>query len=245
MRVIFIVFALVGLWVSAAWGQQSVPIGLEITVSNQTCSLVEQTDATATPEAAEEAGASSAAATAEAFSDMFAATLEPSLDLSADGVLTLGSDCFEVTPHLQVARNGTLWMALAIPNEPDWQRFTAIEGDPYPPKFDKRGRFVGCSIPVEGEQVCRFGWDNFGEHYVIEIPVLIGRAYVAPAQSTGVSTAVSTPVPPPVSTPNSGVWGDCGSCTTCGGPVEHCVLAPDGMCVWDARRCENPLHPDP
>ena len=237
MRRAFLPLLLVPLLLSAAFalGQQNTASdnpGLKITVSNQTCSLVLADDLTATPEAAAQAEA-----TPEA-------TAEP-----AYARLVLGDDCFAVTPYLYVASNDVLWVAVALPNEPTWQHFSADPADEHPPKLDRRGRFIGCTVPLPGEQTCRALWENFGTTYAIEIPIRVGQAYVAPpATNTPAAPAapVSTTAPVLVSTPNNaGIWGDCGSCTTCGGPVEHCVLAPDNTCVWDARRCENPQHPDP
>jgi len=200
---------------------------LELTVAGKTCHMALAGDSAATPEVGVEAPAQTPAeATAEATSDASS---------SADGNYTLvelGDDCADVIPHLYAPTNGTLWIALALPNEFPWQQFMTVADDPNPPKFDTRGRFVGCSNPDEGEHTCSLLWEHEGTTYRIDIPLLVGRAYFSTARATPTEEAISTP---PV---NSGVWGDCGSCTTCGGPVEHCVLAPDNTCVWDAERCE-------
>jgi len=206
---------------------------LQITVGNSTCNMEVDGTISVTPEFTSEA--SSAAAS-------IGATLKsPSYPL-----LTLGADCADVIARLHVPNNDTIWIKFFVTeNEPVWQQFKVVPGDAHPPRFDKRGRFVGCEIPQMGEQTCRTLWTYEGTTYLIEIPLVVGSAYVAPAPLVLPNTpvpapAVSTAAPIPVSTPNSGVWGSCGSCTTCGGPVEHCVLAPDNTCVWDAFRCERP-----
>jgi hypothetical protein len=235
----FAVFAAVVLLltsVAMVIGQTDAPSGddpgLTITVDNQSCGLTLADASAATLE-------STAAATLEATSE---ATPESTSEVSAPTAYTrlaLGGDCYEVTPHLYVASNDVLWVAVALPNEPNWQHFSIDPADPHPPKLDRRGRFIGCSVPLEGTQTCRALWENFGTVYAIEIPISVGKAYYGPPP-TNTPAATAVPVVP-VSTPNnSGVWGSCGSCTTCGGPVEHCVLAPDNTCVWDAFRCERP-----
>jgi hypothetical protein len=205
---------------------------LNITVSHATCGLELNGSASLTPEATSEAvsAAQNVAATLKA-------PLYP--------LLTLAADCANVVAGLHVPNNDTLWIKFAVvENEIPWQQFAPVPGDFHPPKLDKRGRFVGCEIPQLGEQTCRTLWTDDGTTYLIEIPVTVGSAYVASRVATNApapdAPAVSTAAPIPVSTPNSGVWGSCGSCTTCGGPVEHCVLAPDNTCVWDAFRCERP-----
>jgi Tol biopolymer transport system component len=37
--------------------------------------------------------------------------------------------------------------------------------------------------------------------------------------------------------PNTGQWGGCGSCSTCGYPANECVTSPDGQCLWDPATC--------
>ncbi len=41
------------------------------------------------------------------------------------------------------------------------------------------------------------------------------------------------PTPPPG-------WGPCGSCQSCGGPADECVLSPEGQCLWDPTFCSGP-----
>ena len=193
---------------------------LNITVSHSTCAMELSGSESVTPEATSEV-----VSAAQNVAAMLKAPVYP--------LLTLGTDCAGVIAGLHVPNNDTLWIKFSVvENEVPWQQFQTVPGDSHPPKFDKRGRFVGCEIPQIGEQTCRALWTSEGTTYLIEIPVTVGNAYIAPA--------VSTAAPLLVSTPNSGVWGSCGSCTTCGGPVEHCVLAPDNTCVWDAFRCERP-----
>ena len=238
MRRIFLPLLMVVLALSAVFvlGQGNPPattarIGLLVTVSNKTCNMEISAGIDTTPEATSEIALTPEISVTEAAASG-----------SGFPVLTLGSDCGEARPYLTVPSNDVLWIGFAIPNEPDWQRFAAVPADEHPPRFDKRGRFIGCTIPLRGEQICRALWENAGTTYEIEIPVTVRSAYLAPIAPTNTpaAAAVSTAAPIPVSTPNSGVWGSCGSCTTCGGPVEHCVLAPDNTCVWDAFRCERP-----
>ena len=215
-------------------GQNDPVPPLQITVENQTCRLALADNATlpdfpaATTDSA--ATAEAQAATAEAQS-----TAEPAATYP---VLTLGDGCTAVRSLLGVPSNGTLWVVLSIPNEFPWQQFQTVPGDPNPPKLDKRGRFVGCANPEQGQQTCYVLWDYLSATYLVEIPLTVRGAYIAPLVTN--TPQVSTPVPPPE---NSGVWGDCGSCTTCGGPVEHCVLSPDNQCLWDAERCEPKGQP--
>lgn len=218
MRRIIIALALLLMSVFFVLGQadttpDSAP-PLMITVSNQSCAMaLVETDA-ATPEATAEAQATSETESVVAYP-----------------TLTPGDDCADVLPLLYAPTNGTLWIALWLPDEFPWQQFEAVEGDEHPPKLDTRGRYVGCANPETGEHICRVLWEYDDVTYLIEVPLLIGNAYTPPA------TDVPTTAP---ETENSGVWGDCGSCSTCGGPVEHCVLAPDNQCLWDAARCEKP-----
>jgi hypothetical protein len=202
---------------------------LQITVSNSTCSMEIDGTISVTPEVTSEASSA-------------AASIGATLKSPPYPLLTLGTDCADVIARLHVPNNDTIWIKFFVTeNEPTWQTFKTVPGDAHPPKFDKRGRFVGCEIPQMGDQTCRALWNYEGTPYLIQIPLDVRSAYVAPIAATRTSApAVSTAAPIPVSTPNSGVWGSCGSCTTCGGPVEHCVLAPDNTCVWDAFRCERP-----
>ncbi len=209
-------------------GQNEPVPPLQITVDNETCrmALAENAALPDFPAAtAETATGAEALATVEA-----QATAEP---MPTYPVLTLGDGCTYLTSLLHVPSNGTLWITLSIPNEFPWQQFQTVPDDPNPPQLDKRGRFVGCANPEQGEQTCYLLWSYLSATYLIEIPLTVRSAYIAPLVTN--TPQFSTPVPPPE---NSGVWGDCGSCTTCGGPVEHCVLAPDNTCVWDAERCE-------
>ena len=232
MRRMILGLALLVVSVTAAFAQQATPTPapdfLQITVAGTTCHLVIADQAAATPEATTDITAS---ATAEATSEAISYP-----------VIQLGDDCTPVIPQLYAPTNGTLWVALFVPGEFPWQQFQRVPGDPYPPKFDTRGRYVGCSIPDKGQQTCHLLWTYQSVTYEVNIPMQIGNYYVP---GTKAPSAVPASAIPPTDTPapttdNSGVWGDCGSCTTCGGPVDHCVLAPDNSCVWDAARCENP-----
>jgi hypothetical protein len=201
---------------------------LQITISNSTCNMEVDGMISVTPEVTSEASSA-------------AASIGATLKSPPYPLLTLGAGCADVIARLHVPNNDTIWIKFAVTeNEPVWQQFKGVPGDAHPPKFDKRGRFVGCEIAQMGEQTCRALWAYEGTTYLIQIPLDVRSAYIAPIAATRTAApAVSTAAPIPVSTPNSGVWGSCGSCTTCGGPVEHCVLAPDNTCVWDAARCEH------
>jgi hypothetical protein len=92
--------------------------------------------------------------------DMPDAEVTPEPDATSDEpeipVLTLGEDCEALIPDLLVASNGTLWIALDIPDSEgraDWQTFTSAE-ESAPLQFDGRGRYVGCANRDAGEQVC-------------------------------------------------------------------------------------------
>lgn len=196
---------------------------LMLTVSNRSCAMALAEPEEATPEATAEAEATEVAVSAADYP-----------------VLTLGNDCADVIPLLYAPTNGTLWVSLWLPDEFPWQQFRTVAGDEHPPKFDTRGRFVGCANPEKGEHTCQALWDYEDVTYRIELPMLVGNAYTPSATSVPASTDIPTSAPEPE---NNGVWGNCGSCTTCGGPVEHCVLSPDNQCLWDAYRCERPNPP--
>jgi hypothetical protein len=68
--------------------------------------------------------------------------------------------------------------------------------------------------------------------------------------STTLPNGVPIPEPlsstPPTSDDGSGTtgvtvplgeWGACGSCSTCVGPTDQCIVDPSGACVWDAAGC--------
>ncbi len=203
---------------------------LMIAVSGQSCAMTLTEPSAATPEATAEATVE-AQATSEATGEAPSAVDYP--------VFAPGDGCASVLPLLYAPSNGKLWIALYTPNDFPWQQFRVVPDDPYPPLLDTRGRYVGCANPQKGEQTCRLLWDYLDKTYLLEIPLRVGNAYTAPAPAP---TLVSSATPEPVVS-NNGVWGDCGSCTTCGGPVEHCVLSPDNQCLWDAARCEPKGNP--
>jgi hypothetical protein len=93
---------------------------------------------------------------------------------------TIGDDCQELLPLLTVAANGTLWMALLLPDSDDWLPLETLEDDPYPPQLDGRGRYFGCSIPMEGEQVCYVLTELDEETVLVAVPLWVGDAYYAP-----------------------------------------------------------------
>lgn len=94
---------------------------------------------------------------------------------------TLSGECTEVEPLLTVASNGRLWLALLTADADDWLQLDTIEDDPYPPQLDGRGRYFGCAIPDEGEQVCYVLVTLDDMEYLVEVPIWVGDAYYAPA----------------------------------------------------------------
>lgn len=110
-------------------------------------------------------------------------------------IISLGEDCESVIPQLVVSSNGTLWLAIQHPEEEDWQQFEVLEEDEYPPQLDKRGRYIGCRNPNEGNQTCSVLWEMDEETYLIEIPIFVGSSYIAPT-----STAQPTAMPQPQTT---------------------------------------------
>ena len=79
------------------------------------------------------------------------------------------------------------------------------ELDDYPPTLDRRGRWLGCRIPVEGEQICRVLVDWQEMIYLVEIPLLVNPPYTAPVPSA-TPTLVIVPVDgdnPPPQQPNN------------------------------------------
>lgn len=207
---------------------------LLISVFHQTCSLVEADASAATPEATT---AATAAATAEA-----SATQEESINYP---ILTLGDDCVTLAPQLEVHSNDTLWFEVRMPREVVWQQFETVEGDPFPPALDKRGRYIGCKNTQAGQEVyCQALWQS-DVTYLIRIPIRILGEYIAPTTPAPTATAALISTPSPLATSLNATdtgWGSCGSCSTCGGPVEQCVTAPGGVCAWDAATCEHPKH---
>ncbi len=254
MRRIVLFLALIVMMASVllAFGQNNSEPPLLMTIDNQTCSMVIANASAAPQEATNfvqptpETSASgliamvtntprAAVQTAATPAATVEATPEVVIAFAGVPILVPGDDCATVIPLLHVPSNDILWVALTIPSDFPWQQFQLIPSDPNPPTLDRRGRFIGCANPTVGEQTCRVLWDYLDATYQIEIPITVRNPYVAPPLST----------PLPISTPspiNNGVWGDCGSCKTCGGPVEHCVLSPDNMCLWDAERCEPKGH---
>lgn len=249
--------------VAFALAQNETAPPLQITVDNQTCHFViaESVEATAVAEPTTTAtstlntlnlatntprAAATAATVAPTVASAPEVTSTPVVALAGVPVLTLGDDCAGVTSLLHVPSNGTLWVELATSaNEFPWQRFEIIPNDPNPPKLDKRGRFVGCENPALGAYTCHVLWSYLNATYQIDIPVVVRSAYVVPPAAATAAQAAAQATAVPISTPVPDVnrniygWGDCGSCTTCGGPVDHCVLSPDNQCLWDAARCER------
>jgi hypothetical protein len=220
---------------------------LQISVAGETCDLAfaeaeAEVDAEATPEIESTEAPEIEATEAPEIETTEEADVEATeaVETSASDaqVITLDAEgCADVLSQLRVAANGTLWIALTAPGEEEWQEFSSVEGDDAPLQFDRRGRYIGCSIPEEGAQVCQVSWEFEDVTYQIEIPVVVGDSFTAPATNTTTSnTAVSTQEPV-TSTGGTGEWGACGSCSTCGASANVCVTSPEGACVADPTGC--------
>jgi hypothetical protein len=249
-RILFVLLIMLLLGVSLTLVAQDdtdeVPI-MQISVAGFTCDLVlegvdagaeatEQAETTPEMEATEEATEEPEVETTE----------EPAIEATEEAdteselpVITLGEECDDVIAQLRVARNGTLWIALSVPDEEEWQEFDVPEDEEFEPQFDRRGRFIGCNIPAEGEQVCRITWTQGDVTYVIEIPVIVGNAFNAAQPASNTSSSAE----PTSSNTSSGEWGTCGSCSTCGANANTCVTSPEGQCVADPARCDSPPQP--
>lgn len=194
-------------------GDESQPL-LQISVLGETCSLVlpDADMAEATAEATDEA-TPEAEATDEpdGEDDEGTESVESVEDDPFAGyeVITLGDDCEDVFALLRTPSNGRLWVSISAPDEEDWQAFETVEDDPNAPQLDRRGRFIGCAIPVPGEQICRILWTLDDTTYLIELPIFIGNAFTpratftpAPAaQPTSASGDSGNPAPPPPTIP--------------------------------------------
>jgi hypothetical protein len=193
---------------------------LILTLGDASCSLVVDEIGVSTPDDDDEAPDAEATPEPDATSDA------PDLP-----TLTLSEDCEALIPDLLVASNGTLWLALDIPDSEgraDWQTFASAEDDA-PLQFDGRGRYVGCANRDAGEQICALVWETDDLTYRIEIPIFVGEAYIPPA-------VVDDAVSDGDNTQSDG-WGACGSCDSCGTSPDQCVTAPDGACVADPAGC--------
>jgi hypothetical protein len=126
-------------------------------------------------------------------------TPEPIPDEDYALKITVGDDCDDVIARLRAASNGTLWLALSVPSEDAWQQFATLEDDDYPPRLDRRGRYIGCHHPEQGEQVCRVLWEHDETIYLVEIPIMVGGPYIAPVATL---SPTSTPTQPPEAAPH-------------------------------------------
>jgi hypothetical protein len=222
----FLLFALLLLPVFIAQPQEGEenPI-LSLTVGSESCELVLQSEAS-------EAEATAEASEAPEDSEEAEATPEATEEALEMIVLTVSADC---NPNaFRLASNGTLWIALSVDGEEDWQEFAALEEDESAPSFDRRGRFVGCRNPNEGEQLCRLVWEFEGVRYLIEIPIFVGDAFTAGVPISVQQNSSSS------ETAGTGEWGACGSCSSCDGASDVCVTSPEGLCVADPARCAAP-----
>ena len=247
----FILLTFIGLLVGMGFtlfaqeGDDEPPV-LQLNVAGVTCDLVlaeTEADAEATSEATE------AAEPDEAEEPEIDATEEPELEVTEEAessseaeapVISLDSeDCANVISRLRVASNGTLWIAISVPGEEDWQEFSTVEGDDSPLQIDRRGRYIGCANPEEGAQVCSVVWEFEGVTYQIDIPIVVGDSFTAPSGNTTSNTTSNTAVSTqePSSSTATGQWGACGSCSTCGADSSVCVTNPEGVCVADPTGC--------
>lgn len=139
-----------------------------------------------------------AEATPEATPDQDMDILETEPDWLPDlPIYTIGEDCEDIVPLLTVPSNGTLWLGLLYGDE--WLPLDTLDDDPYPPQLDGRGRYFGCVIPDEGEQVCYVLVTLNDLDYLVEVPIWIGDAYYAPQP-----TATDEPAPPITSDSQTG-----------------------------------------
>jgi hypothetical protein len=185
-----------------------------LTVGSRSCTL-----ATAPEEAVEAATETSAAPRPTYRPTLTPIPRTPSADATeepADGfntgdlvVLTLSEDCANLISQLQVPENGTLWLSLSLQDDPNVALpLSALVDDPYPPQLDRRGRFFGCEIAAQGEQVCRVVVTVGETSYQIDVPVVVEGAFVAPPAAAPTSapavqatnTAPPSPPPPPPQT---------------------------------------------
>jgi hypothetical protein len=105
-------------------------------------------------------------------------------------VLTLSEDCIELLEQLQVPENGVLWISITLEDDPDSSLpLSSLEDDEFPPQLDRRGRYFGCSIQEQGEQVCRVVVTLDGVSFQIDVPVVVEGAFVAPATAAPTTSA--------------------------------------------------------
>jgi hypothetical protein len=172
-----------------------------LTVGSQSCTL-----APAEVEVAEATVAVSAAPRATYRPTLTPLPPTPSGDAAAEGeaeaevesfstgdlmVLTLGDDCAELLEQLQVPANGVLWISITLEDDPDTSLpLGSLEDDSFPPQLDQRGRYFGCTIQEQGEQVCHVVVTLGEVSYQIDVPVVVEGAFIAP-------TTVAPTSPPP------------------------------------------------
>src|SRR5262249_11147979 len=145
--------------------QETSPVTFTLTVSNRSCNLVqgsaelpsetplaETAQVTTEPQATEEAQP----------------TPEATSSSGSMAAYTLGPDCDALRPLLLVPSNGTLWLSLTNADDPNtFLKLSVVEGDEYPPKLDRRGRYFGCAIPEQGDQLCQVMAEVNGSMYWI------------------------------------------------------------------------------
>lgn len=109
---------------------------------------------------------------------------------------------------------------------------------------------IGVDIPVVGQSTDGAGnvWWQIDQSYIPggEAAASLWVAAGDVTETGDCSQVPSSYVPPvipgddlPDEQPGGG-WGPCGSCDTCGHPVNECVTSPEGACLWDPATCLAP-----
>ena len=120
-------------------------------------------------------------------------------------VYTLGDECDNVISQLEVPENGTLWLSISLQDDPNTSLpLSILVDDEFPPQLDRRGRFFGCEIQAQGEQICRVVVTVGDILYQIDVPVVVQGAFFAetntPAPEAPQATNTPQPAPPPATT---------------------------------------------
>jgi hypothetical protein len=217
-RLWFIVFGLVlglGLWSLPSMAQETssdTPVFV-LSVGSRSCTL-----AADSVEVAQEATAEASAAPRATYRPTLTpipqpanADETPEAEAAVEGfssgelvVLTLSDDCADLIEQLEVPENGTLWLSISLENDPETSLpLSTLADDEYPPQLDRRGRFFGCEIGEQGEQVCRVVVTVDDVSYQIDVPVVVQGAFIAPEPTSAPTSAPAEPTsaPAPVEPP--------------------------------------------
>ena len=159
---------------------------------------------------------------------LFSELLDPegqyvALEVDPDGVPVEGGLAFDLVYDEALGDEGGFTLHVLISRTRRFGIFLAgvEEGQPFPAHTNVREEGtvsqVATGLSLEAEPASIFA------------PLILEFHIVA--------RAIPTPVPEPgESADSSGGWGTCGSCDSCGHDGE-CVLSPEGVCLWDARKC--------